>query len=108
MSAPQPAADRNPGLILRPSLLRFRHRLVTDEQFLLALTLAVGAIVIALVGGEATIGLVALAGLLFVAAQGSIAIMAGPSRRRRADTRPAARQVCNRGRVRDGLQRPDR
>ena len=94
MPASQQAADRDPGSIPSPALIRLRRRLLTDEHFLLALALAGGAVVIALAGGETTLDWVVATGLLYICVQALIAVMAGPARRRRVEsTLPLARFV---------------
>jgi diguanylate cyclase (GGDEF)-like protein len=86
MRASQRETTGSLGSIPSPSLIRLRHRLLSDEHFLLAVALAVGAAVIALAGRETTLEWVVLAGLLIVGVQGAISAMAGPTRRRRVAT----------------------
>jgi diguanylate cyclase (GGDEF)-like protein len=86
MPASQRTADRSPASIPGPALFRLRLRLLSDEHFLLALALAVGAGVIALAGRETTLEWVVAANLVFVGVQGTISVMAGPMRRRRVES----------------------
>jgi diguanylate cyclase (GGDEF)-like protein len=78
-------ADRVPRTIPGQALFRLRRRLLADEHFLLAVALAVGAVVIALAGGETTVEWVLLTGLVFVGIQAAIAAITGPTRRRRVE-----------------------
>lgn len=86
MSASPRAAPSISRSVRGLSLHRTRQRLRSDEHFLLAVALAVGAVVIALAGGETTFEWVALVGLVVVALQAAISVMVGPTRRRTVDS----------------------